>query len=367
MQAPVSLPANAQAQVQTYAGAGARRPRPGGVLFGLGLLLLLALGLAISLGPVAIPLREVALLLAHKLGAFGLSEGIPKSHALIVEGVRLPRAIAAALVGAALGISGAVMQGLFRNPLASPYVLGLAGGASAGAALVIALGLSSWGQPALPLGAFSGGALAVLLVYGLAKVRRSGPSTLTLILAGVALSALFSALTSLLIVLSEEALKMQTIVFWLMGSLGRARWDLLPLLAAVVLVGLLVLLLFARDLNVLALGEEGAWHLGVRPARLEKLLLGIVTLLTGMAVALAGTIGFVGLITPHALRLVVGPDHRALLPASALGGAIFLALADTAARTLLAPVELPVGILTALCGAPFFLYLLLTRRGGEMR
>ena len=167
--------------------------------------------------------------------------------------------------------------------------------------------------------------------------------------------------------LAECGQQMREIVFWILGGLGRARWDLLPGLAGVVIFGVLTLMLFARDLNTLALGEEGARHLGVRPERLEKLLLMIVTLLTGAAVALAGTIGFVGLITPHALRLVVGPDHRVLLPASALAGAAFLVLADTAARTVLAPVELPVGILTALCGAPFFLYLLLTRRGGEMR
>jgi iron complex transport system permease protein len=152
-----------------------------------------------------------------------------------------------------------------------------------------------------------------------------------------------------------------------MGSLARARWDLLPALAVVVALGVSLLQLFARDLNVLSLGEEGALHLGIRPERFEKLLLLVATLLTGTAVALAGTIGFVGLITPHALRLIVGPDHRVLLPASALGGALFLILADTAARTVLAPIELPVGILTAICGAPFFLYLLLTRQGGVMR
>lgn len=339
----------------------------------MGGLLVAALGLAVALGPVPIPPRE---LLGYGAQKLGLSPGaeIPPAHLVILEGVRLPRALAAALVGASLGVSGAVMQGIFRNPLASPYVLGLASGAGAGAALVIALGLSAGGPLALPLGALLGGTAAVALVYGIARAsRRPGmPGTLTLILAGIALSALFSALTSLSIVLSSEPLKAQTIVFWLMGSLGRARWDLLPLLAGAVVVGLGALFLFARDLNVLSLGEEGARHRGVRPERLEKLLLGVVTLLTGAAVALAGTIGFVGLITPHALRLVLGPDHRVLLPASALGGALFLLLADTAARTALPPLELPVGVLTALCGAPFFLYLLLRRpvfpiRGGDTR
>ena len=340
----------------------AGRIAPRAALSLLGLVLLGTLAAGIALGPVAVPLYEVMLIALQKLGLSLSGAEIPRAHALIIGEIRLPRALAAALVGAALGLSGAVMQGIFRNPLASPYLLGLASGASAGAALVITLGLP-W--PALPLGSFAGGALAALLVYGLAQTRRSGPSTLTLILAGVALSALFSAITSLLIVLSGE--QMREIIFWILGGLGRARWSSLPWLAGTVLVGLLLLMPFARDLNALALGEEGAQHLGIAPERLKKILLGIVTLLTGAAVALAGTIGFVGLITPHALRMIVGPDHRVLIPASALAGAIFLVLADTAARTVLAPVELPVGILTALCGAPFFLYLLLTRRGGEMR
>jgi len=329
------------------------------------LLLLLAFVSAVALGPVAIPPIEIARIIGQKLGL--LSAEASRVHITIVGAIRLPRATAAALVGAALAVSGAVMQGLFRNPLASPYVLGLASGASAGAAFVIALGLQAlWGWIALPLGAFAGGALAVMLVYAIARSAK-GPATLTLILAGVALGALFAAITSLIVALSPEPLKMREIVFWLMGSLARARWELLPGLALVVGLGVLGLGLFARDLNVLSLGEEGARHLGIRPESLEKLLLLLVTLLTGTAVALAGTIGFVGLITPHALRLLLGPDHRVLLPAAALGGALFLMAADTAARTILAPIELPVGILTALCGAPFFLYLLLTRRGGVMR
>jgi iron complex transport system permease protein len=332
----------------------------------LGLAVLGALAVGVALGPVTVPLHEMVLTVLQKLGFSVSGAEIPRAHAIIIGEIRLPRALAAALVGAALGLSGAVMQGVFRNPLASPYILGLASGASAGAAMVIALGLPAlWGQLALPVGSFAGGALAVALVYGLARARRGRPSTLTLILAGVALSALFSSVTSLLIVLSGE--QMREIIFWILGGLGRARWSSLPWLAGIVLAGLLLLTPFARDLNALALGEEGAQHLGVAPERLKRLLLGVVTLLTGAAVALAGTIGFIGLITPHALRLVVGPDHRVLLPASALAGAGFLVLADAAARTMLAPIELPVGILTALCGAPFFLYLLLTRRGGEMR
>lgn len=301
------------------------------------------------------------------LGHLGLMNAgdVPTSHQLILSEIRLPRALAAGLIGLALAVSGTTMQGLFRNPLASPYLLGVASGASAGAALVIVLGLRDvLGGIALPLGAFLGGALAVSTVYRVASARPGGTSAQTLILAGVALGAFFSAITSFLIVLSGE--RIQEIVFWIMGGLGRTSWDYLAWLAPIVVVGALTLGAFSRDLNVLALGEAGARHLGLDPNTLNVGLLALVTLVTGAAIAAAGTVGFVGLITPHALRLIVGPDHRVLLPASALAGAVFLIVADTAARTAMAPVEIPVGILTAATGAPFFLYLLLTRRGGEM-
>ena len=301
------------------------------------------------------------------LGHLGLVDAtdVATSHQLILSEIRLPRALAAGLIGLALAVSGTTMQGLFRNPLASPYLLGVASGASAGAALVIVLGLrEAMGGIALPVGAFLGGALAVSIVYRVAAARPGGASTQTLILAGVALGAFFSAMTSFLIVLSGE--RIQEIVFWIMGGLGRASWDYLVWLAPTAIAGALTLGAFSRDLNVLALGDAGARHLGIDPDALNRGLLALVTLLTGAGIAAAGTVGFVGLITPHALRLIVGPDHRVLLPASALAGAIFLIIADTAARTVMAPIEIPVGILTAATGAPFFLYLLLTRRGGEM-
>lgn len=319
-----------------------------------GLALLSVFG-GVAVGPVGIPLGE------SLTAIFRPNAGL---HSLIVHQIRLPRVLLGFLVGLSLALAGGVMQGLFRNPLASPYVLGIAGGASTGAAAVIALGFR--GPLALPLGAFLGGALAVSLVYRLAQTRTGRSSTLSLILAGVALGALFSALTSFLLFITAGDRRLSEILFWTMGSLGRASWPYLWAMPPVALFGSLLLQLTARELNALALGEEGARHLGIEPERFKRALLLVTTLLTSTAVAFAGTIGFVGLVTPHVIRLLLGPDHRFLLPASALAGGIFLIWADAVARTALSPAELPLGIITALIGGPFFLYLLRTRAGGEM-
>ncbi len=336
------------------------RLAPRWTLAALGGLLALAVAGAVAAGPVAVPWAHLGPILLERLGLLAGAD-VKAAHALIVWDLRLPRALGAALVGAVLAASGTVMQGVFRNPLASPYLLGIASGASAGAALAIVLGLAGlW----LPLGAFAGGALVVAAVYGLAAGRAGGERGVTLILAGVALGALFSAATSFLIFLSGE--RMPEIVFWIMGSLGRVGWGALAWLAPLALLGLALLLPFMRELNALALGEAGARSLGIEPRRFVRGLLLVTTALTAAAVSVTGTIGFVGLITPHALRLLVGPDHRVLLPAAALGGALFLVLADALARTVWAPLELPVGVLTAFTGAPFFLYLLLARRAGAL-
>lgn len=308
----------------------------------------------VAIGPVKIPLGESLALLVHLKGDGSL-------YGLIIHRIRLPRVLLGFLVGLSLALSGGVMQGLFRNPLASPYVLGIASGASAGAAAVIALGFRS--PLALPLGAFLGGSLAVVLVYRLAQTRAGRSSGYGLILAGVALGAAFSAITSLSIFLTAGDRRLSEILFWTMGGLGRANWRYLWAMLPVALLGTLFLQATARELNALALGEEGAQYLGIEPERLKKVLLAVTTLLTSTAVAFAGTIGFVGLITPHAMRLILGPDHRVLLPATALAGGVFLVWADAAARTVLSPAELPLGIITALVGAPFFLYLLRTRLG----
>lgn len=282
------------------------------------------------------------------------------TECFILTQIRLPRVLLAALVGGALGLCGAVMQGLFRNPLADPYLLGIASGATAGVALVIALRLDIlWG--AAPIGAFLGGVLAVGIVYRIAQMRWAQLDNYALILSGVALAALFSAITSFLLFYSGASQDARRLIFWILGGLGGAQWLYVFGLLGTLLVTGAGLMLFARDLNALSLGEEMAAHLGIEPRHVRKVLLFLVTVLTAVAVAVSGTIGFVGLIVPHILRLIVGPDHRLLLPASALGGAVLLTLCDALARTVLVPTELPIGILTALLGAPFFLALLRSR------
>jgi len=315
-------------------------------------LVVVALGVGVIVGAVRIPLSEVLSTLVGRGDA-------TSSHYLIISQIRLPRVLLGLLVGCALALSGGTMQGLFRNPLASPYVLGVASGASTGAAAVILLNLR--GIFFLPLGAFIGGALVVGIVYCLAQGRRGRAGVYTLILAGVAVGALFSAVTSFIIYLSSGSERATDVIFWIMGGLGRANWPSLWVLTPIVLVCSLVILSLSRDLNALAMGEEGAFHLGIDPEKSKRLLLGVATLLTASAVAFSGTIGFVGLIIPHIMRLIVGPDHRFLLPAIALAGAIFLVWADAAARVVVSPAELPVGIITAFFGAPFFLYLLKTK------
>jgi len=317
-------------------------------------LVLVSLFAGIVVGPMRIPVHSAfASLFAAQ------SDSVSAVHRVIVRQIRLPRVLLGLLVGSALAVSGVAMQGLFRNPLASPYVLGIASGASAGAALAILF--ASGSALLLPLGAFVGAAAAVLIVYGLARGPNRRTSIFTLILAGVAVGALFSAVTSFLIFLSSGGERLSDVLFWIMGGLGRANWTAVTVLAPIAAVGIGAVLVSARDLNALSLGEEGAFHVGVNPDVLCRWLLGVTTLLTASAVAMAGTIGFVGLVIPHVMRLLVGPDHRRLIPVSALAGGCFLVWADVAARTVFAPAELPVGVITAFLGAPFFLYLLKTR------
>ena len=313
----------------------------GGVLAGLGL------------GTTPIPAGR---LLAY---AVGDRDALSPAELLIVGRIRLPRVLFGLLVGGALAVAGGVMQGLFRNPLASPYTLGLAGGASAGAAVVITTGLAQGRLWALPGGAFLGAAASALAVGALARTRKGTPP-LALILAGIALASLLSAVTGALIYFANPQEK-GAILVWTMGGLDRATPAALAYLVPLVVGGIVVVLAFARDLDILALGDEQASHMGIVPGRVRFVLLGATTIMTAAAVATAGPIGFVGLIVPHALRLVLGPSHARLLAASALAGGAFLVWADLGARLVLRPVELPVGLITAFLGVPFFLYLL--RRG----
>jgi len=275
--------------------------------------------------------------------------------------VRLPRVIMAALVGASLAGAGTLYQALFRNPLADPYILGVSSGAGLGAMLAIVSTASATAlrYGLVPAAAFMGAVLTMLLVVRLASVRGRVDTT-SLLLAGVAISYTLAAVTAFVMVFARE--QMAAIVYWNMGGLGAASWGYVAMVAPMFLVGVAAPLLFRRDLNLVLLGDERAGELGMDVERFKLLILASASLLTAGAVAVSGLIGFVGLMTPHMVRLVLGPDHRALLPASLLGGAIVLVLADLAARTILAPVEIPVGIVTAVLGGPFFIWLLVRGR-----
>lgn len=268
--------------------------------------------------------------------------------------LRLPRIIVALLVGAALSVSGAAYQSVFRNPLTDPYVLGVSSGASLGAAVAILLGLEArvWGIGLLALVA----ALAtVWLIYRVASIGNR-LHTSTLLLTGVCLTLLLSAVVTFLMVLHQD--KMESIIFWTMGSFGSASWFDVALVAPVTAAGVFVVLYYAKDLNLLLAGSETAQSLGVEVEKVKRMLLFFTTLMVAFAVSACGVIGFVGLIVPHCMRLICGPDNRRVVPCSILGGALFMLSCDTLSRTLLQPAELPVGSLTAIVGAPLFIYLL---------
>lgn len=277
--------------------------------------------------------------------------------------VRIPRVLLAALVGAGLACAGTAMQAVFRNPLADPYIIGVSSGAALGAAGAGLLGLTAAVATFLPPAfAFGTALLTVFAVYFLGTVR-GRVYVDTLLLSGVAVAAFLGAVVSFLIYFQKE--QFHQLIFWLLGSLSLASWDVVAVIFVAVVAGTLIVFLHGRDLNVLLLGEETAHNLGINPESLKKLMLGVAALVTAAAVAFTGIIGFVGLIVPHMMRLVLGADHRLLVPAATLFGATFLIWSDALARTIVAPTELPVGIITAVCGGPFFIYLLRRRRLGS--
>lgn len=328
---------------------------------GLLLLLLVVVALATTVGSVQIPFLTTASILISRLPLVKINPGGTDALETIVLSIRLPRVILAGVVGAALAIAGATYQGLFRNPLADPYLIGVAQGAALGAVIGFLLP-STWhgmGFGVIPLLAFAGALISTAIVYNLARVGKTLPTT-TLILAGVALGAFLGSIVSYLIISSGE--EMPGIIFWLMGSFSLSQWSEVKTVLPYVVAGIIVILLYARPLNVMQLDEEQAQQLGINVERLKLILLAAATLITAAAVSFVGIIGFVGIIIPHAIRLIWGADHRFLLPLSVLTGAIFLILADLLARTVLAPTEIPIGIITALGGAPFFLYLLRRKR-----
>ena len=307
----------------------------------------------ILLIPVLLVILAVSMFLALCIGVSGFSlftfetEMIQK---LLFE-VRLPRIIAAVLVGAGLAAAGCAMQGLFRNPMADPYLLGTSSGGALGAAISIVF----LGGLFMPVFAFAGAILSIVVVYFASK-RNGRVAVETLLLTGIAVSFLLSAMLSFITYISGNNL--QQIMFFTMGGLWNVYWDDVRL-GLLIILAALVLFIFARDMNVMTLGEEEAVHLGVSTEKTKRVLLLISTFITAIAVSIAGCIGFIGLIVPHIVRIITGPDHRILLPASMVAGAILLLAADTFARTL--PTKIPVGIVTSFIGAPFFIYLLRRR------
>jgi len=309
-----------------------------------------------SMGPIGpssgerIPLQAVLDIL------FGRGGSWPENFRAVIIDIRLPRILLGVLVGCSLAVSGAVMQGVFKNPMADPYIIGLSAGAAVGASASTFLPLQQdIGMYVLPLLAFIGAISTVFLVYQIAKLRGRARVE-TLLLSGIAVGSFLAAVTSFLLYLSGQQFRF--LFFWLLGGLWMASWKVVWIVFPIVSIGTVLLQLFARDLNAMLMGEEQATHLGIDVETVKKILLALTSLLAGTAVAFSGIIGFVGLIIPHIMRLRVGPNHSVLLPASTLAGGLFLTSVDTVARTIIAPTEIPVGVLTALCGAPFFAYLL---------
>ncbi len=336
------------------------------LLVGGVLLLLATMVFALTQGYASIPAHTALFILLNRLPFVEIETDAPLTWDRIVIDVRLPRIVAAGLVGAALGHSGAAYQGVFRNPLVESSLLGVAAGAALGASIAIVspLPVDAYGFGWVPLFAFAGGMIAVTVVYLIARVGRA-VSNATLILAGVALSAMLSAGTSFLLLTSGE--RARGIFTFLFGGFNTASWERITIALPYLLVGFVLITIYTRALNVLALDEEQASQLGVNVGRTKLIVLAAASLMAATSVAIAGIIGFVGLIVPHVARMLLGADHRRLLPASALLGASFLILADLLARTARAPDEVPVGIVTAIAGGPFFLWLLRTRRVDGLR
>ncbi|MFI6289952.1 FecCD family ABC transporter permease [Nonomuraea sp. NPDC050790] len=337
-------------------GAVRRAPYPL-VLLVLAAALLLAATAGVAAGSVALPFGEVWSIVLHRL-RLPLGEATwPAVRETIVMDVRLPRVLLCAVVGAGLSVCGMALQALVRNPLADPMLLGVSSGGTVGAVAVMVLNLLFFGALTLPLAAFAGALLALFLVYGLARAG-GRMTTVRLVLAGVATAEVLSAVASFLIVTSDDPHKADSALRWMLGGLAGTTWDLLWVPAGAVLAGTVVLLGVSRPLNLLLAGEEAAASLGLDVHRFRGAMFVLVALMIGAIVAVSGSIGFVGLMLPHVVRLLVGADHRRALPAVALMGAAFLIAADLAARSLIAPEEIPIGILTAVTGGPFFLWLM---------
>ncbi|MEM7336226.1 MAG: iron ABC transporter permease [Chloroflexota bacterium] len=348
-----------------------RRARARLVLTSLFLLMLVAIIAGLGLGAVQVTPAQIGVILLDRFEVahqFVVEYGPRESGVLI--SIRVPRVLLGLLIGAALGISGAAIQGLFRNPLAAPGLIGVSSGAALAAVSVIVLGATVLqgvsellGNFTLPVAAFLGGAVTTLILYRLAS-QNGRTYVVTMLLAGIAINALAGAVIGILTFIADDE-QLRSITFWGLGSLGGATWRSLRVASPLILIALVTLPLLAQPLNALLLGETEARHLGVNVETTKRFIILWVALAVGASVAVTGTIGFIGLVVPHLLRLMIGPDHRYVLPGSAMLGAILLLSADLIARTIVVPAELPIGIVTAVMGAPFFLWLLLKNRGAH--
>ncbi len=330
------------------------------ILLLLGGGLVIASLLASAFGAVTIPLPDILKMALNKIAVFDFTPTWGAVDETIIFQIRLPRVVGGALVGAALATAGVLFQGLLRNPMADPYIIGTSAGAALGAtiAMMLPINLAFLGFGLVPVAAFIGALATVILVYNLARVGGKTP-IISMLLAGFVVSALLSAVMAFMMSMSDRfGLNLHSIYSFLMGHISVTSWGQLAIITPLVIGGIIGARFFASHLNAFSLGEEGAAYLGIEIERDKILILALGSLLTAAAVSISGLVSFVGLVVPHAVRLSLGPDHRLLLPASALAGAAFLVIADLLARILLAPVEIPVGVITAIIGAPFFIYLL---------
>lgn len=320
------------------------------------LALLVAIVAGVAIGEMTIPMETTIAAVTNRLGFTAVA--LPRIQEAVIWDYRLSRSLVAAFCGAGLALSGAILQSLLRNSLAEPYVLGISAGASTGAVSVMLLGFGA-GAISLSAGAFAGALIAFVFVVMLSSGRQTADRT---ILAGVAASQLFNALTSYIVSTSANAEQARSVMFWLLGSLAGVRWPEVTLAASVVTVGLIVCIWHARALDAFTFGEDAARSLGIAVRRVRVVLLLVTALMTATIVSMVGAIGFVGLVIPHAARFIVGPGHIRLLPACALIGALFMVLADIVSRIVIAPQILPIGVVTALVGVPFFCVILYRAR-----
>jgi len=339
------------------------RSRDAAIIGVLGIVLLVTVLFSLTVGAVSIPIGDVLIILLKRVGLFSSTE-VDGMHEVVMNTIRLPRILLTLLIGGALGVSGAALQGLFRNPLVEPSIIGVSGGSASAVVLVIVFGriiampTEGWAfDLLLPVVAFTGGLVATFVVLRLSS-QAGRTNIAVLVLVGVAMNALCGAIIGLSIFFADEN-QLRTFTFWTLGDLGGATWNKLIVAGPILIVASVLLLFHTRALNALALGEAEAYHMGVDVERTKLMIIVLSALGVGVSVSMSGMIGFIGLVIPHLIRILFHPDNRLVLPASIFGGALLLILADIVARTVVMPSELPIGVVTALIGAPFFMGLLL--------